>query len=106
MRNRQHSTQSEAEKILTIHLMSTLREQENAVRATSPRMSGVLHANAMPTSTEQPRAQISRDAARVSPLRGQIVYFYAFDVAYEMLRTRITTLLGQPVADFIVDSSK
>jgi hypothetical protein len=37
---------------------------------------------------------------------GEVVYIYAFDVAYEMLRTPITTLLNQPVAQFSVDASK
>lgn len=31
---------------------------------------------------------------------------YAFDVAYEMIREPVQTLLGQPVAQFVVDASK
>jgi hypothetical protein len=38
--------------------------------------------------------------------RGEVVYLYAFDLAYEMDRRRLDTLLGQPVAEFIVDTSK
>src|SRR3989442_755578 len=38
--------------------------------------------------------------------RGSVVYVYAFDVAYELLRTPSATLLGQPVAQFAVDASK
>lgn len=41
-----------------------------------------------------------------SPLRGEVVYIYAFDVAYEMKREPVATLLGQPVAQFVVDTSK
>jgi hypothetical protein len=37
---------------------------------------------------------------------GEIVYVYAFDVAYEMVRKPVTELLGQPVAQFVVDASK
>jgi hypothetical protein len=37
---------------------------------------------------------------------GEVVFIYAFDIAYEMLRTPITTLLGHPVAQFAVDASK
>ena len=42
----------------------------------------------------------------VSRLRGEVVYQYAFDVAYEMIRTPVRELLGQPVAQFVVDASK
>src|SRR5205814_1313953 len=37
---------------------------------------------------------------------GEVVYIYAFDVAYEMTRQPVRELLGQPVAQFVVDSSK
>src|SRR6478752_5783592 len=37
---------------------------------------------------------------------GEVVYIYAFDVAYEMTRTPVRELLGQPVAQFVVDASK
>lgn len=44
--------------------------------------------------------------ANVQSLRGEVVYMYAFDVAYEMIRKPVTELLGQPVAQFAVDASK
>jgi hypothetical protein len=37
---------------------------------------------------------------------GEVVYIYAFDLAYEMTREPIRELLGQPVAQFSVDISK
>src|SRR5437867_7813891 len=37
---------------------------------------------------------------------GEVVYIYAFDVAYELTRRSIPELLGQPVAQFVVDASK
>src|SRR5258708_39902219 len=37
---------------------------------------------------------------------GEVVYIYAFDVAYEMVRKPVRELLGQPVAQFAVDASK
>lgn len=37
---------------------------------------------------------------------GEVVYLYAFDVAYEMVRKPVRELLGQPVAQFEVDVSK
>src|SRR3954451_1571483 len=37
---------------------------------------------------------------------GEVVYIYAYDVAYEMTRQPVTELLGQPVAQFVVDASK
>jgi len=42
----------------------------------------------------------------VTSLVGEVVYMYAFDVAYDMTRSPITSLLGQPVAEFKVDASK
>ena len=38
--------------------------------------------------------------------RGEVVYIYAFDVAYDTARQPIRELLGQPVAQFVVDASK
>src|SRR5438270_2587699 len=43
---------------------------------------------------------------RVQKYRGEVVYIYAFDVAYEMTRRPVRELLGQPVAQFAVDKSK
>jgi hypothetical protein len=43
---------------------------------------------------------------RVRRFSGEVVYIYAFDVAYEMTRQPVRELLGQPVAQFVVDSSK
>lgn len=37
---------------------------------------------------------------------GEVVYMYAFDVAYEIDRQSVKELLGQPVAQFVVDSGK
>ncbi|HWF19206.1 MAG TPA: hypothetical protein VG754_08060, partial [Verrucomicrobiae bacterium] len=37
---------------------------------------------------------------------GEVVYIYAFDVAYDMTRQPLRELLGQPVAQFAVDASK
>jgi hypothetical protein len=37
---------------------------------------------------------------------GEVVYLYAFDVAYDTARKPIRELLGQPVAQFAVDASK
>jgi len=45
-------------------------------------------------------------AARRQRYTGEVVYMYAFDVAYEMTRHPVRELLGQPVAQYVVDSSK
>ncbi|MFA5141102.1 MAG: hypothetical protein WC728_17890 [Elusimicrobiota bacterium] len=37
---------------------------------------------------------------------GEVVYIYAFDIAYEMADTRIGELLGHPAAEFAADISK
>lgn len=44
--------------------------------------------------------------ARTARYTGEVVYLYAYDVAYEMDRQPIRELLGQPVAQFSVDASK
>jgi hypothetical protein len=38
--------------------------------------------------------------------QGEVVFIYAFDVAYDTARKPIRELLGQPVAQFVVDASK
>jgi hypothetical protein len=43
---------------------------------------------------------------RARGYKGEVVYIYAFDVAYEMVRQPVRELLGQPVAQFVVDASK
>jgi len=43
---------------------------------------------------------------KVARYVGEVVFLYAFDVAYEMTRQPVTELLGQPVAQFQVDASK
>src|SRR5947209_7527613 len=42
----------------------------------------------------------------VKSYTGEVVYIYAFDVAYEMKRQPVRELLGQSVAQFVVDASK
>src|SRR5581483_2721674 len=43
---------------------------------------------------------------KIKEYTGEVVYIYAYDVAYEMTRQPVRELLGQPVAQFVVDSSK
>src|ERR1035437_5469208 len=43
---------------------------------------------------------------KVKLYAGEVVYIYAFDVAYDMSRQPIHELLGQPVAQFAVDADK
>ena len=46
------------------------------------------------------------DALVPTSLHGEVVYIYAFDIAYEMTREPIRSLMGAPVAEFAVDASK
>src|SRR5947208_16993779 len=46
------------------------------------------------------------DVSAMKGYSGEVVYIYAFDVAYEMIRQPVRELLGQPVAQFVVDASK
>src|SRR5687767_15928684 len=45
-------------------------------------------------------------AGRRNRYVGEVVYMYAFDVAYEMTRHPVRELLGQPVAEYVFDASK
>ena len=45
-------------------------------------------------------------SARTKRYTGEVVYIYAFDVAYEMNRQPVTYLLGEPVEPFVVDADK
>jgi hypothetical protein len=61
----------------------------------------------MLAAADQPK-NVERPAGlpKVKPYVGEVVYIYAFDVAYEMSRQPVRELLGQPVAQFVVDASK
>jgi hypothetical protein len=61
----------------------------------------------MTSSVEQPKTQERKPALpTIKRYTGEVVYLYAFDVAYEMTRDPVRELLGQPVAQFVVDASK
>jgi len=61
----------------------------------------------MIVSVNQPQASERKTAApKVKHYTGEVVYIYAYDVAYEMTRRPVQELLGQPVAQFVVDASK
>jgi len=55
-----------------------------------------------PKTLERPKPSLPQ----VKQYTGEVVYIYAFDVAYEMIRRPVRELLGQPVAQFVVDASK
>src|SRR4051812_11339590 len=59
-----------------------------------------------PGQLDHPAARAQAASPVVASYSGEVVYVYAFDIAYEFLRTPIKTLLGQPVAQFAVDASK
>src|SRR5436190_17984304 len=61
----------------------------------------------MISSVDQPKI-LERKASwpQIKRYTGEVVYIYAFDVAYEMIRRPVRELLGQPVAQFVVDASK
>jgi len=60
-------------------------------------VSAVEHLRSVERKTALPRAR---------GYKGEVVYIYAFDVAYEMIRQPVRELLGQTVAQFVVDASK
>jgi hypothetical protein len=51
-------------------------------------------------------ADVKASPSKVKQYLGEVVYIYAFDVAYDMSREPIRELLGQPVAQFAMDASK
>jgi len=59
-----------------------------------------------PVSPARKPAVEGTSTSQVARLTGEVVYLYAFDVAYEMNRLPVRNLLGQPVAQFVVDASK
>src|ERR1051326_1938024 len=61
----------------------------------------------MIASLEDPKGlERKQPVPQMKGYAGEVVYIYAFDVAYEMTRQPVRELLGQPVAQFVVDSSK
>src|SRR3954468_14423159 len=62
-------------------------------------MTGALKA----TSAQTAAAPLCADATAYS---GEVVYMYAFDVAYEMVRRPVQRLLGQSVAEFAPGAGK
>jgi len=59
----------------------------------------------MAAPTAEPTRTVS-PARRTKRYVGRAVFIYAYDVAYEMSRVTASHLLGQPVAQFAVDTSK
>src|SRR5689334_24430164 len=60
----------------------------------------------MIVSENQPQTERRVSPSKVKEYTGEVVYIYAYDVAYDMTRQPVRELLGQPVAQFSVDSSK
>jgi hypothetical protein len=61
----------------------------------------------MIVSVDQPKTVDRKiTSPKVGKYAGEVVYIYAYDVAYEMIRKPVRELLGQPVAQFVVDASK
>ncbi len=61
----------------------------------------------MVTAMEQSKATERKPASpKVARYTGEVIYVYAFDVAYDMTRQPVREVLGQPVAQFAVDASK
>src|SRR3954451_9095482 len=61
----------------------------------------------MISTVDEPSTPIQKSPSlKVKQYTGEVVYIYAFDVAYEMTREPVREVLGQPVAQFAVDASK
>jgi hypothetical protein len=42
----------------------------------------------------------------MAPITGEVIYLYAFDIAYELDREPLERLLGQPVEQFVIEPQK
>lgn len=51
-------------------------------------------------------AEAKAAAARAVGYRGEVVYMYAYDVAYDVSRERVDSLFGQPAEDFVVGADR
>jgi hypothetical protein len=60
----------------------------------------------VPNSVEPLTPKTVSEPPTVRRYVGEVVYIYAFDLAYDMTRVPVERLMGQPVAQFVVDSSK
>src|SRR6266571_4705438 len=58
-------------------------------------------------SVDQPKTMERKPSRpQIRKYTGDVVYIYALELAYEMTRQPVRELLGQPVAQFMVDTSK
>src|SRR5687768_1628234 len=62
-------------------------------------------ASPRPTPARDP-GPAREPVAPAAGYEGEVVYMYAFDVAYEMIRKPVQRVLGQAVAEFSVGNSK
>src|SRR5512141_85208 len=61
----------------------------------------------MTVSMDQAKTQERKaPPSKIRHYTGEVAYLCAFDVAYEMTRQPVRELLGQPVAQFVIDTSK
>src|SRR5829696_7191633 len=91
----------------TTPTLETQREPHAAVQG--PTSAPSAPAPLSPAEPARPAAiqpQPPPPAFQAVRLSGEVVYLYAFDMAYEMTRRPVKQLLGQPVAEFVVDASK
>jgi hypothetical protein len=58
------------------------------------------------TTADRPLPQSTGAGSSTATYSGQVVYMYAFDVAYEMIRRPVDRLLGQTVAEFAPGAGK
>jgi hypothetical protein len=94
----------------TIEIRSYFTGVGDPGRANSP--SVPYNDRMVPPTASAERAPLAGPAHEPAPAApaggysGEVVYLYAFDLAYETMRRPIPELLGQRTAEFVVDSSK
>src|SRR6476660_7952337 len=70
-----------------------------------PPSGGVDWQEHMSVATSHPQVSLQQGVVRKRYV-GEVVYIYAYDVAYEMSRSPVRELFGQPVKPFEIDKSK
>ena len=88
-------------KLPTLHKIRHFWRTRKSNRHPFP--AGVHSGMEAPVPEETTSAKTPRTVKRYA---GRVIYIYAFDIAYEMLRQPVSQLLGQPVAQFSVDTSR
>jgi hypothetical protein len=104
--SRPHGIFVDADGAIFIGDSEAHRVPRNSSEAVTTEKGGLTWDVDMIPSIEKPEAASLKVPSIKAKNIGAVVYIYAFDVAYEMIRQPVKELLGQPVVQFVVDAGK